>query len=1039
MLFVCKRYFQKVIFSLAVMILFAPASYAATFTSVITTPQTFTEDTEIIVTSFPAWPNMDSAINATSGQFTSIPGVVVSIDIDIPGGAWYNAIGAYGANTLVSLDRVYINAGHGGSAASTSRGIHAESGAVVKIGDDSEIYSNNNGFALNAIADGKIEVGDNAMLYGTLFSNGGGVVNAINGQIIIGDGAVISNDGYAAENAYGAAYGYYHNAVVAAGNASNAGSVVIGNDAQIAAGSTGRYNYGLQAGIDSYNLAGTITVGDNATIDTYGAAYNYGLFSTLSGSVITIGSTSQVTSRGINSIGAFAQSGGEINIGSDSRITTYGDEAYGAYSYLGGHINIGQGSTILTYYKNSAGLVANGAANASTINTSDDVTIETHGGEADGVWAYSATYGDEAHITLGKNNNIIIHGSDSFGLFASGPSSFISADSELSILTFDEGSYAICAYSGGEVSIGASAIVTTSGDEAFGVYAVNGGVVDIKEGAKIITMGSGSIGVYAEDGGKVELYGAEIAVGAASDYAIMSHSSNTSTSNSIVSGNGIFKITGDIIAQADSSGAASVDLVMQDNSLFTGATELYGGAAEINFSLNGSGTLWDVTEDSQLTSLYMSGATVDMMNTNGDATLTMANLGASASDTGIFKMDTNIPLETADMLVITDTAQGSYLIRVRNDGSQAATGTEITNLVRAVGAQPVSFLLENDVESGGWQYGLHYEDGSVAGGLGAEDTWSLRATGKASSSGSAAINNFAGSYLMTYATMQTLIQRMGDLRDSPYDQGVWFRAHGGKFESNSKSYVRGFDMKYGGVQIGYDRRIDNEWNGRLYAGVMFDYSKGDLDYSDEGSGTVNSKALGVYGTFIASTGWYVDAVLKYQWMDNDFDVIDTAGALVSGGEISTGGFGASIEAGKRIHLGETKVQGVKGGWYVEPQLQLSYQHHDGGYFNASNGLHIGTDSFKSLLGRIGVLVGYETGERNFYAKVSRVKEFDGDLTARANGVVIDESFGDSWWVYGLGITSKVNDRNSFYLDIERTSGGSFRQPWRINGGWRIEF
>lgn len=112
---------------------------------------------------------------------------------------------------------------------------------------------------------------------------------------------------------------------------------------------------------------------------------------------------------------------------------------------------------------------------------------------------------------------------------------------------------------------------------------------------------------------------------------------------------------------------------------------------------------------------------------------------------------------------------------------------------------------------------------------------------------------------------------------------------------------------------------------------------------------------------------------------------------------------------------------------------------DGGYFNASNGLRIGVNPFTSMLGRIGLQLSYETRTSNFYAKVSRVREFDGDLSIYANGVPISESLEGSWWVYGIGYTARFGDRQNIYLDVERTSGGDFTQERSARLGWRYLF
>ena len=173
------------------------------------------------------------------------------------------------------------------------------------------------------------------------------------------------------------------------------------------------------------------------------------------------------------------------------------------------------------------------------------------------------------------------------------------------------------------------------------------------------------------------------------------------------------------------------------------------------------------------------------------------------------------------------------------------------------------------------------------------------------------------------------------------------------------------------------------------------------------------------------------------WMKNDFDIINIQGQKVKGDKVDTDGASMSIEIGKRYH----KNKEEKNGFYVEPQMQLSYGRQDGGSFTASNGNKIKVNSFDSVLGRVGMLIGYENKkkEKNIYAKISWVKEFDGDMGVEINGTKLDESFGDNWWVYGIGFTSKIDDNQSIYLDVERATGGQFRQPWAIKGGWRYSF
>ena len=394
-------------------------------------------------------------------------------------------------------------------------------------------------------------------------------------------------------------------------------------------------------------------------------------------------------------------------------------------------------------------------------------------------------------------------------------------------------------------------------------------------------------------------------------------------------------------------------------------------------------------------------------------------------------MKTDIAALASDKLIVTGKTEGSHTIYVQNSGSASSTGKEIVPLVLTADHDG-SFTLGSDVRLGAWTYAFRQNTTDYGAGAG----WELYGTGVLAPEADAALNTFIGSYLLSYAETNTLHQRLGDLRETPKLSGLWFRAHGGKFETDAGKVLNSFDMDYWGVQAGYDRKIENNWGGDLYAGLMFGYGKGDIDYPDGGEGEIESRMAGIYGTFIKPNGLYLDAVLKYMWIDNEFDVFDADGMKITGDDADTDGFGASLEVGQKISFKKT----TDGGWYVEPQAQLSYQRFGSGYFTVSNGLRVGADSFSSLLGRLGLRIGYEKNNSNFYAKVSRVEEFDGKIKFNANGLpAFTEKLDEGWWVYGLGFTSRVNDRNSFYLDIERASGGYFKQTWAAKAGWRVLF
>ena len=469
--------------------------------------------------------------------------------------------------------------------------------------------------------------------------------------------------------------------------------------------------------------------------------------------------------------------------------------------------------------------------------------------------------------------------------------------------------------------------------------------------------------------------------------------------------------------------------------LINGAT-LTGWIDPLDMQM-GSSSTWTMTGDSVLASQTFLDNTAHVIFAGGDGVQTFSRLtiGDLEGTGGFYTMRTNLVGNGAgsmgDLLEVTGFSEGNHNLEVQNSGSTAVSGTETLTIVgTADGA--ATFGLTHKVEVGGYLYDLRR--------TAADDTnWELYSTGKYTPAAGASIDAFAGGYLLNYAETQTLLQRMGDLRQTESQHGAWARLFGGKFDANSSSFLSGFDMSYSGVQAGYDQKISlKNGKGDFHVGGMLGYAKGNLNYMT-GSGSINSKTLGIYGTYIAPSGLYTDLVLKYGWMNYDFKVLDTAGDRVTGRDINTSGISVSLEVGKKIHFDKEQKQG----WYLEPQAQLSVGHQSGDSFTASNGLRVDVDSYTTTLGRLGMNIGYElkSGRNpvNVYGKVSYMHEFNGDIGFEMNGIESQQSFGNSWWAYGVGITAQINKKHNIYLDVERSSGGEFRQPWSVNGGYRFNW
>lgn len=184
-------------------------------------------------------------------------------------------------------------------------------------------------------------------------------------------------------------------------------------------------------------------------------------------------------------------------------------------------------------------------------------------------------------------------------------------------------------------------------------------------------------------------------------------------------------------------------------------------------------------------------------------------------------------------------------------------------------------------------------------------------------------------------------------------------------------------------------------------------------------------------------------------MNSDFKAVDYAGEKIKGNDINTQGFSVSLEVGRRYFLNKTNGSGGKvrqedrQGWYVEPQVQLTFGHQSSGDFKLSNGLKVKADSYNSVSGRVEMHLGYEIKEGrnpvNVYGKIGIAKEFDGDVDYSLNNSREETSYGDTWKLWGVGITAQFKEQHNLYFEVERASGGQFNQKWGVNGGYRFSW
>ena len=287
--------------------------------------------------------------------------------------------------------------------------------------------------------------------------------------------------------------------------------------------------------------------------------------------------------------------------------------------------------------------------------------------------------------------------------------------------------------------------------------------------------------------------------------------------------------------------------------------------------------------------------------------------------------------------------------------------------------------------------------------------------------------------MMTWrAESNDLMKRMGDLRLSPEDEGVWARVYRGK--SSSDKDKTNFTMNYTTIQVGYDKKVGDDWR----VGVAGSYMKGSSSY-ESGSGENKEGNLGVYGTWTGKNGEYVDLIAKIGRLTNEYTVYNDMGHYVKG-DYHTWGSALSAEYGRRIDM--------KDGSFIEPQIEMIYSHLNGVNYAGDTDyigkkMYVRQSAMNSLVGRVGLGFGQETKRSTWFLKASVYHEFAGDLsTDYSDGFTpksTKQTGKDTWLGIQLGGTTKLNDRTSLYGDFEKTFGGDIKTDWRIDAGLRWSF
>ena len=844
---------------------------------------------------------------------------------------------------------------------------------------------------------------------------------------------------------------------------------IIGNakDINLVVNSTAK-TYGMQATGDAAKVQ--LTAKDNLLVDVSGS--------------------------GAKAVYSSSATSAKVNLaGNDVKIQAKGTDApvYGVNSETGSNVSI-SGNTVeisTAGGKNdSYGKIGSSAIYADESNIKVDankVVVNTDKAKEN---AY-AVYGNcGSHITLGKDANSEVHISSSSEGNAMGvvvatasTSASTAAASQVNI----QGAKINVAAEGGpkarglyaqdqnEIVVGSAGSdihISAKGEDAAGIIAIEHGSVDLNgQNAVIDVDGSKySTGIHVQNNdmtdetnrATVNVNTENTTINAVTALSAMSHSVLNVNSNLVTNGKNAILTRGNSDVNINTDGKHTTQLNGDIVFNYDGASSGTGIDSNVNVNLNGEGSSWTGNtkaewnsasgkpDEAKLTVSHMNlnvanGAqwnptTIKSQNneTNGMNNIAINNL---ALNNGVVNLDSNNfagdnavkieNLEGTGGTINTDSVSNKLSIENKaTDTSLTVNGTkEVTDAIASGNAslQDLADVVKSNDKSAADTVTSDAND--IIGGYSAKVDGNGDVVDKTvktlENPTNRAISDMANISLMTWRQENNdMNKRLGELRDSKGEHGAWARMARGESKYGSQNVKN----QYNYYQVGYDEKLSTDPNWTV--GVALTRTEGTSTFA-RGTGENKHTGFAVYGSYLNDNGSFVDLIAKYARMDNDYSTI---GAGVGDASYETNGYSLSAEYGKRF----TKDNG----FWIEPQVELTYGTVGSVDYLTSKGARVHQDSVDSLVGRLGFSLGKDIKQGNVYVRASYLYDFDGETKATMSGAgtaSFEQDLGGGWWEVGVGTNLNLSDATHLYFDVEKTYGGNVATPWQWNAGVRWSF
>lgn len=260
-------------------------------------------------------------------------------------------------------------------------------------------------------------------------------------------------------------------------------------------------------------------------------------------------------------------------------------------------------------------------------------------------------------------------------------------------------------------------------------------------------------------------------------------------------------------------------------------------------------------------------------------------------------------------------------------------------------------------------------------------------------------------------------QRLGEVKNGEKGN-VWVRNVNSREKltalSTGDSQTSGFKQNVHSLQVGADAAVNDHF--RL--GGFVGRSQANIDFNGNyGEGKVRSNTVGLYASYLANNGIYVDNIAKYSRLKAQSDHTEKRRYHA---------YTLSSELGKQFKL--------SGDWIITPQAQLGWTHIQG---------KENEDSLSSIYSRVGLRVAKSfTLAKGWnlqpYAEINAISSRNNNSKIHYANTALNVEDSRGRFESVLGVNAGITNHR-LGLEVSRADGKRYDKPYQIQAVYRYQW